>query len=67
MHGWCFFTFADETTVVHEETGPSEANLFQGRCIVENKQNPTKEIKPVTRLNKILRFRLFTETEDVKV
>lgn len=49
--------------MVHEETGPSEANLFQGRCIVENKQHPTKEIKPVTSLHKILRFRLFTETD----
>lgn len=49
--------------MVHEETGPSEANLFQGICIVEPKQNDSKEVKPITCLQKILKFRLFSETE----
>lgn len=62
--GTCLiFSETDAAPVVHEETGPSEANLFQGICIVEPKQNDSKEVKPITCLQKILKFRLFSETE----
>lgn len=48
--------------MIHEETGPSEANLFSGKCIIDPKQS-TKQVKPVARLHKILRFRLAVEAD----
>ncbi|VVA40956.1 PREDICTED: general mRNAion factor 3C polypeptide 6 [Prunus dulcis] len=44
--------------VVHEETGPSEANLFAGKCIVDPNQPQSKQVKPVTSLHRIIKFRL---------
>ena len=48
--------------MVHEETGPSEANLFSGKLMIDPEQAPAKEVKPVARLHKILKFRLLSET-----
>ena len=53
--------FAEATPVVHEETGPSEANLFSGTFIIDPNQAPAKEVKPIASLQKILRFRLLHE------
>ncbi|KAI7996277.1 hypothetical protein LOK49_LG10G02109 [Camellia lanceoleosa] len=62
--GTCFvFTEGEAAPVVHEETGPSEANLFSGKFIIDPKQAPSKEVKPIARLHKILRFSLLPETE----
>ncbi|CAI9088539.1 OLC1v1022888C1 [Oldenlandia corymbosa var. corymbosa] len=62
--GTCLvFSESDAALVVHEETGPSEANLFSGACIVDSKQAPVKQVKPITSLHKILRFRLMEEAE----
>ena len=47
--------------MVHEETGPSEANLFSGTFIIDPNQAPAKEVKPIASLQKILRFRLLHE------
>ncbi|KAK9938167.1 hypothetical protein M0R45_014922 [Rubus argutus] len=44
--------------VVHEETGPSEANLFAGKCIVDQNQSPSKQVKPLGCAYRILKFRL---------
>lgn len=49
--------------MVQEETGPSEANLFAGRCIIDPNQAPTKQVKPVARLCKTLKFRLLLEDD----
>ena len=49
--------------IVHEETGPSEANLFSGACIIDPNQAPTKKVKPVTCLQKILKFRLLLDDD----
>ncbi|CAN4104172.1 unnamed protein product [Withania somnifera] len=58
---------ADAPPVVHEEAGPSEANLFQGRHMPDPKQTKSKQVKPVTQLQKILRFKLQdSETEDAR-
>ncbi|KAG9155977.1 hypothetical protein Leryth_012041 [Lithospermum erythrorhizon] len=54
---------SDGSLMFHEETGPSEVNLFSGKCIVDSRQLPLKQIKPVARLEKILKFRLMTEAE----
>lgn len=49
--------------MVHEETGPSEANLFSGKLIIDPNQPPGKEVKPIASLQKILKFRLLPEDD----
>ena len=49
--------------MVHEEVGPSEANLFSGKCIIDPNQTPSTQVKPVTQLQKILKFRLATDAD----
>ncbi|XP_071901664.1 uncharacterized protein [Coffea arabica] len=62
--GTCLvFSECDAAPELHQETGPSEANLFTGRCIVDNKRAPTKQVKPITQLHKILKFRLAQEAD----
>ncbi|KAL3508649.1 hypothetical protein ACH5RR_028050 [Cinchona calisaya] len=62
--GTCLvFTESDATPVLHQETGPSETNLISGTCIVDNKQTLAKQVKPMTRLHKILKFRLLQEAD----
>ena len=34
--------FVDAASELHQETGPSEANLFSGRCIVDNKRQASQ-------------------------
>ncbi|KAI8528455.1 hypothetical protein RHMOL_Rhmol12G0149500 [Rhododendron molle] len=67
--GTCFvFTEGESAPVVHEETGPSEANLFSGNFIIDQTQPPAKEVNPVARLHKILKFKLLlpeTGIEDI--
>ncbi|KAL2944245.1 General transcription factor 3C polypeptide 6 [Bienertia sinuspersici] len=63
--GTCLiFSENEEEPLVHEETGTSDANLFKGACIVDPYQGPLKQIKPVTALHKILKFRLLSEVDD---
>ncbi|XP_022753977.1 general transcription factor 3C polypeptide 6 isoform X2 [Durio zibethinus] len=65
--GTCFVFSEDETSpVVHEETGPSEANLFSGKCIIDPNRAPRKQVKPVARLHKILKFILLPDDDDVQ-
>ncbi|GLT66541.1 hypothetical protein SLA2020_389000 [Shorea laevis] len=62
--GTCLvFKEEDGIPVVHEETGPSEANLFSGKCIIDPNQTPSKNVKPVAQLHKILKFRLAPDTD----
>ncbi|XP_062168312.1 uncharacterized protein LOC133874494 isoform X2 [Alnus glutinosa] len=62
--GTCLvFKEEDGTPVVHEETGPSEANLFSGKCIIDPNQTPSNHVKPVAQLQKILKFRLAPDTD----
>jgi general transcription factor 3C polypeptide 6 len=56
-------SFADSTPVVHKETGPSEANLFSGKCIIDPNQTTSNHVKPVAQLQKILKFRLAPDTD----
>ncbi|KAI3755802.1 hypothetical protein L1987_55608 [Smallanthus sonchifolius] len=48
---------------VHEETGPSEANHFSGKLIINPNQVPKKQVKPVCQLQRILRFKLLSEAQ----
>ncbi|KAF9590688.1 hypothetical protein IFM89_036211 [Coptis chinensis] len=46
-----------------EETGPSETNLFRGKCIVDPNQTKAKEVKPIARLHKVLKFKFASDVE----
>ncbi|KAI3933774.1 hypothetical protein MKW92_038031 [Papaver armeniacum] len=64
--GTCLvFSEKDGGPVVHEETGPSDQNLFKGACIVDPNQTSAKQVKPVASLQKILKFRLPSEEDDI--
>lgn len=56
----CYFA---DTPVVHEETGPSEANLFSGTRIIDSSQPPTKQVKPLCQLHRVLKFRIAIDSE----
>ncbi|KAM5585958.1 hypothetical protein ABKV19_005057 [Rosa sericea] len=56
--GTCLLFKEEVVPVVHEETGTSEANLFAGKCIVDQKQSSSKQVKPLGRTHRILKFRL---------
>ncbi|GKV38372.1 hypothetical protein SLEP1_g46289 [Rubroshorea leprosula] len=57
------FLFAEAAPVDHEETGPSEANLYSEKCIIEPNQTPRKQVKPIAWLHKILKFRLLLKDD----
>ncbi|WRX29297.1 hypothetical protein QQP08_021784 [Theobroma cacao] len=62
--GTCLVFSEDEASpVVHEETGPSEANLFSGKYIIDPNQAPRKQVKPVAQLHNILKFRLLLDDD----
>ncbi|EEF33827.1 hypothetical protein RCOM_1125920 [Ricinus communis] len=58
-----FVKIKEAAPVVHEETGPSEANLFSGAYIIDPNQAPVKQVKPVARLQKILKFRVLLDND----
>nr|GMD87473.1 general transcription factor 3C polypeptide 6 isoform X1 [Ipomoea batatas] len=63
--GTCLvFGESDAPPVVHEETGPSDANLFSGKCIADPKQASAKRVNPITQLQKIIKFKLLREGEN---
>lgn len=57
--------------MVHEETGPSEANLFAGKRIVDSRQEPERQVKPVACVHKILKFKVLVgddnDSQDVNI
>ncbi|ONK73715.1 uncharacterized protein A4U43_C04F34510 [Asparagus officinalis] len=63
--GTCYlFSERDEEKVVlHPETGESERNLFKETSIVDPTPVPSKQVKPVASLHKVLKFRLANEGE----
>ncbi|GLJ05924.1 hypothetical protein SUGI_0028320 [Cryptomeria japonica] len=62
-----FSESAEEYSLVHEESGPSEANLFAGKYIVDSKQTPRKHIKNVCQLHKVLKFRIVCDETAAKI
>ncbi|MQM12748.1 hypothetical protein Taro_045667 [Colocasia esculenta] len=52
-----------ETVLVHQETGPSEANLFEDISIVDPDQAASRQVKPVASLHKVIKFRLAIDDE----
>ncbi|KAM7278645.1 hypothetical protein ACFE04_005779 [Oxalis oulophora] len=62
--GTCIvFTEDESKPVVHEETGPSEVNLFNGKHIIDSSQAPKKQVKPIASLQKILKFRFAPDVD----
>ncbi|XP_027343766.1 uncharacterized protein LOC113856230 isoform X2 [Abrus precatorius] len=61
--GTCLAFTEHDTPVVHEETGPSEVNLFSGTRLIDSSQPPTKQVKPVCQLHKVLKFKLSPDSE----
>ncbi|KAL9441259.1 hypothetical protein AB3S75_019855 [Citrus x aurantiifolia] len=62
--GTCFAFAEDEAApMVHEEAGSSELNLFSGKCIIDSNQAPRKQVRPVARLHKILKFRILLDDD----
>ncbi|KAJ9671686.1 hypothetical protein PVL29_025413 [Vitis rotundifolia] len=57
----CLVYMQKATPVVHEETGPSEANIFSSKFIIDPNQAPANEVKPIAGLQKIFWFRLLHE------
>lgn len=58
---YCYSTeapFAGSSPVSHEETGPSEANLFAGKCIVDQNKFQCKQVNPLGCAYRRLKFRL---------
>ncbi|KAK2422516.1 general transcription factor 3C polypeptide [Trifolium repens] len=61
--GTCIAFSEQDTPVVHEETGPSETNLFSGTRLIDSSQPSKKQVKPVCQLHKILKFKLSPDSE----
>ncbi|RYR43841.1 hypothetical protein Ahy_A08g040239 isoform D [Arachis hypogaea] len=55
--------FCADNPVVHEESGPSDANLFSATRIIDSNQPPTKEVKPLCQLHKVLKFKISPDSE----
>ncbi|KAK3224752.1 hypothetical protein Dsin_004614 [Dipteronia sinensis] len=62
--GTCFFFSEDEAAqMVPDERGPSEANLTLRKSTIHPNQAPRKQVKPVGRLYKTLKFRVLLDDE----
>lgn len=61
------YVFSEAAPVVREEAGPSEANLPAGKCIVDQNQTPQKQVKPVARLQKVLKFKVLLDDDDQEI
>ncbi|KAJ8754625.1 hypothetical protein K2173_010716 [Erythroxylum novogranatense] len=63
--GTCLvFSEEEAVPVVHEERGPSEADLFSGACIIDPNRCQTKQVKPIACLHKVLKFKLLGDSDD---
>lgn len=63
--GTCFiFSESDSTPGLHNQAGVSETDLFTGKCTMDSNQVPTRQVKPIARLTKVLKFRPLISEED---
>ncbi|XP_048127622.1 uncharacterized protein LOC125312443 isoform X2 [Rhodamnia argentea] len=61
--GTCIaLTEEDTSPIVPEEIGPSEVNKSSGRCNMNPNLCPSKQVKPVACIDKILKFKLLVDT-----
>ncbi|KAF8012185.1 hypothetical protein BT93_I0348 [Corymbia citriodora subsp. variegata] len=62
--GTCIALTEEGTSpTIPEETGPSEANKSSGKSNTDPNQCPSKQVKPVACINKILKFKLLLDTD----
>ncbi|XP_014504047.1 uncharacterized protein LOC106764293 isoform X1 [Vigna radiata var. radiata] len=61
--GTCLAFTEQDAPLVHEETGSSEVNLFSRTRLIDSSQTPTKQVKPLCQLHKILKFKLSPDSE----
>ncbi|XP_048127623.1 uncharacterized protein LOC125312443 isoform X3 [Rhodamnia argentea] len=52
----------ESSPIVPEEIGPSEVNKSSGRCNMNPNLCPSKQVKPVACIDKILKFKLLVDT-----
>ncbi|THU55176.1 hypothetical protein C4D60_Mb11t03800 [Musa balbisiana] len=64
--GTCYiFSEGDGSpTVTCSETKPSETNVFKDKQFLDSKQAPSKQVKPIASLHKILKFKLVSEDQN---
>lgn len=63
--GTCLvFDESDDSGMAHEESGPSETNLIPGKSLADPKPTSSLQVRPITQLHKILKFRLFRDGEN---
>lgn len=55
--------FAEKSPSIHKETGSTQANLSKKDHIVDQNEDQSKHIKPLTSLHKILKFKLVVEAD----
>ncbi|RZR74119.1 hypothetical protein BHM03_00032285 [Ensete ventricosum] len=46
------------------ETKPSETNVFKDKQFLDSEQAPSKQVKPMASLHKIIKFKLVTEDQN---
>ncbi|RWV81112.1 hypothetical protein BHE74_00018457 [Ensete ventricosum] len=51
-------------TMTCSETKPSETNVFKDKQFLDSEQAPSKQVKPMASLHKILKFKLVTEDQN---
>ncbi|CAL9208065.1 unnamed protein product [Musa hybrid cultivar] len=51
-------------TVTCSETKPSETNVLKDKQFLDSKQAPSKQVKPIASLHKILKFKLVSEDQN---
>ncbi|KAF8044242.1 hypothetical protein BT93_A2279 [Corymbia citriodora subsp. variegata] len=62
--GTCIALTEEGTSfIIPEETRPSEANKSSGKCNMNPNQCPSKQVKPVACISKILKFKLLVDTD----
>ncbi|CAO2833712.1 unnamed protein product [Amaranthus hypochondriacus] len=62
--GTCLiFSENEKSPSIHKETGSTQANLSKKDHIVDQNEDQSKHIKPLTSLHKILKFKLVVEAD----
>lgn len=62
--GTCIALTEESTSPINPEaTGPSEANKSSGKSNMDPNQCPSKQVKPVACINKVLKFKLLVDTD----
>ncbi|XP_010905545.1 uncharacterized protein [Elaeis guineensis] len=61
--GTCF-VFSESDAMLHQETGSSETDLLKDKCIMNSNEASFKNIKPIAKLYKVLKFKLAIDDQN---